>query len=137
MVRSMLKCLVLCLPLTFIQLGCSKESPVEVVDSPAQTGNEANTPAQPASPDRAQIEGRIVKIFGEQLEVDPRTIDVNASLGDQKIQADELDIVELVMAVEEEFKIEIKDEEVDLGGDLTKSVSVKKFADIVASKKNP
>jgi acyl carrier protein len=115
----MLKCIVLCLPLAFIQLGCSGE------------------PSQPASPDRAQIEGRVAKAFGEQFGIDPKTIDVNASLGDQKIQADELDVVEIVMRVEEEFDIEIKDEEVDNATDLTKSLSVKTFVDIVASKKKP
>jgi acyl carrier protein len=84
--------------------------------------------------DRGRITNKIARIFGEQFGINSKAIDVSASLDDQKIDADELDVVELVMAVEEEFDIDIEDEELD---DLTKSLSVNSFADLVASKRKP
>lgn len=56
-----------------------------------------------------EIFEKVKEIVAEQLEVDPSTIkpesDFIADLG-----ADSLDIVELVMALEEGFEIEIPDE---------------------------
>ena len=48
----------------------------------------------------------------------------------QKKEADELDVVEIIMNVEVAFNIEIKDEEVGVT-----DLSVKKLADIVSQKK--
>lgn len=52
---------------------------------------------------------RVKKIVAEQLEVDPKDVTPDASFTDD-LNADSLDTVELVMALEEEFEIEIPDE---------------------------
>jgi acyl carrier protein len=58
----------------------------------------------------ADIFERVKKIVVEQLEVeDPDTVIAEASFAND-LKADSLDVVELVMALEEEFDIEIPDE---------------------------
>ena len=58
------------------------------------------------------IEQKIKAIIIEQLGVDEDEVTPQASFLDD-LGADSLDIVELVMAMEEEFKIEIPDEDVE------------------------
>jgi len=57
----------------------------------------------------APLESRIKKIIAEQLGIDSEEIMNDASFVDD-LGADSLDTVELVMALEEEFSIEIPDE---------------------------
>lgn len=57
----------------------------------------------------SDIEARVKKIVAEHLDVDEEKITSNASFTDD-LGADSLDQVELVMAFEEEFGIEIPDE---------------------------
>lgn len=56
------------------------------------------------------VEGTIRKIIVDQLGVDADEVTLEASFTDD-LSADSLDIVELVMAFEEEFNIEIPDED--------------------------
>lgn len=58
------------------------------------------------------IQGKVIKIIEEQLGVDPERVKPEASFIDD-LGADSLDIVELVMAMEEEFDIEIPDEDAE------------------------
>src|SRR5688572_10413468 len=51
-------------------------------------------------------------IVAKQLRVDADDIDVDVPLSKQRVAADDLDVVEIIMAVEETFGVEIKDEEV-------------------------
>lgn len=60
----------------------------------------------------ASIEDRVKKIVVEQLGVKEDEVSNAASFVDD-LGADSLDTVELVMALEEEFDIEIKDEEAE------------------------
>ncbi len=55
------------------------------------------------------LEGRVKKIIVEQLGVKEEDVTLDASFVDN-LGADSLDIVELVMALEEEFETEIKDD---------------------------
>jgi acyl carrier protein len=55
---------------------------------------------------------RVKKIVVEHLDVDPAKVEPKASFIDD-LGADSLDIVELVMAFEEEFGIEIPDEDAE------------------------
>ncbi len=57
-----------------------------------------------------EIEGRVQKIIAEQLNVGQEEVTMEASFIDD-LGADSLDIVELVMKLEEEFKVTISDEE--------------------------
>ena len=54
---------------------------------------------------------KIKDLICEQLEVDEDKIKMKTTFED--IDADSLDVVELVMALEEEFNLEIADEEVE------------------------
>ena len=58
------------------------------------------------------IQPKVMKIIEEQLGVDPERVKPEASFIDD-LGADSLDIVELVMAMEEEFDIEIPDEDAE------------------------
>ena len=58
------------------------------------------------------IEERVQAIIVEQLGVDEKEVTKNASFIDD-LGADSLDTVELVMAFEEEFDIEIPDEDAE------------------------
>jgi acyl carrier protein len=60
----------------------------------------------------SNIEERVKKIVVEQLGVKEEEVNNEASFVDD-LGADSLDTVELVMALEEEFKTEIPDEEAE------------------------
>lgn len=58
------------------------------------------------------MEDRVKEIIAEQLGVDGDQVTYNASFTDD-LGADSLDTVELVMALEEEFDLEIPDEDAE------------------------
>jgi acyl carrier protein len=60
----------------------------------------------------ADVEARVKEIIVEQLGVDPAEVITQASFVND-LGADSLDTVELVMAFEEEFGLEIPDEEAE------------------------
>ena len=60
----------------------------------------------------ATVEERVRSTIVDQLGVEESKVKLNASLVDD-LGADSLDIVELVMAMEEEFGLEIPDEEAE------------------------
>ncbi len=57
------------------------------------------------------IEDKVKTIIADQLEVDGDKLSAETTFED--IDADSLDIVELVMALEEEFDLEISDQEIE------------------------
>lgn len=54
------------------------------------------------------VKGRVIKLITEHLDVDPTNVKESARFTDD-LGADSLDQVELIMAFEEEFNIEIPD----------------------------
>ncbi len=60
----------------------------------------------------SSVEERVKKIIAEQLSVESDKITPDARFVDD-LGADSLDTVELVMALEEEFEIDIPDEEAE------------------------
>lgn len=73
------------------------------------------------------IESRIKKVISEQLDADIKDIKLDSDLI-QDLGADSLGTVELVMAFEEEFDVEIPDEAAE------KIRTVRDVFDMVASK---
>ncbi len=64
-----------------------------------------------SSEDKVQkIQDKVRKIIAEKLSVDPNEVVPEAAFVDD-LGADSLDLVELIMSMEEEFDIEISDEE--------------------------
>jgi len=75
------------------------------------------------------VEEKVKEIIVEQLGVDADEVTTEASFTED-LGADSLDIVELVMAFEEEFGIEIPDEEAEKIGKVKEAVSyIEKHAD--------
>ena len=61
---------------------------------------------------REEIQGKVVDIIAKSFKLDPAAVTLEKSFQDD-LGADSLEIVELVMALEEEFGIEIPDEEAE------------------------
>lgn len=74
------------------------------------------------------VEQKVKQIIVEQLGVDEAQVDASASFVDD-LGADSLDIVELVMAFEEAFEIDIPDE------DAEKITTVKDAVSYIEAKK--
>ena len=74
-----------------------------------------------------EVEQKVKQIIVEQLGVDENQVDDNASFVDD-LGADSLDIVELVMAFEEAFELEIPDE------DAEKITTVRQAIDYIKDK---
>ena len=83
--------------------------------------------SQPAQQTVDRVRSEVATI----LKKDSAQIDVTKPLAAQG--ADELDIVEIVMAVEEAFKVEIPDSAIGENvGEVTKTLTVQKIAEIVS-----
>jgi acyl carrier protein len=79
--------------------------------------------------ERADIEQRSKDIIVEHLGVDAEKVVPEASLVDD-LGADSLDVVELVMAFEEEFSVQIDDDAAE------RLATVKDAADLIVTLKN-
>ena len=67
---------------------------------------------------------KVKKLISEQLDVEESEIELESSFQDD-LEADSLDVVELIMAIEDEFDIEIPDE------DAEKMTTVKNAVDYI------
>ena len=55
---------------------------------------------------------KVIAILSEQFDVDADTITASTTL-EEDLGADSLDVVDLVMSIEDEFGVEVPDEEVE------------------------
>lgn len=62
--------------------------------------------------DNKEIEEKVISVVVDQLGVEEDNVNMEASFIDD-LDADSLDIVELIMALEEEFDIEIPDQDAE------------------------
>lgn len=103
---------------------------------PPQQPTISTTPMPPAPKDAKDTAGQIQKIVAKLLDLNPNEVPINTPLAKLKKPADELDVVEIIMTVEETFNIEIKDDE--LGGsdiNAVTNITVQQLADLVESRK--
>jgi acyl carrier protein len=77
--------------------------------------------------DRSEIEARVKKVLAEQLAVDEAQVVPDARFAED-LNADSLDLVEAVLALEEEWSIEIPEDEMESVKTVGQAV------DLVASK---
>ena len=126
--------------LALLAASCAPGTPPSAPGSPppppAARAPASNAPAQSGKADPRQVEERIRGLVAKVLGVEPGEVDVGAPLLKQKVPADELDTVEIVLEVEEAFGVEIPDEEISRpDGELRADLSVKTLAEIVARRK--
>ena len=76
---------------------------------------------------REEIQKQVKELISEHLAIDPAKVTDTANLV-ADLQADSLDLVELVMALEQKFDIEATDEETE------KMQTVSKIIDLVEEK---
>src|SRR5688500_17846546 len=88
---------------------------------------EAKKTRKRGSMDRAEIETRVKKVLAEQLAVDEQQVVPDARFAED-LNADSLDLVEAVLALEEEWSIEIPEDEMESVKTVGQAV------DLVASK---
>lgn len=72
------------------------------------------------------VQEKVKQIIADQLEIDIESLTLETTF--EEIDADSLDIVELVMALEEEFELEISDDEIEnikSVGDVVKYIESK------------
>jgi acyl carrier protein len=62
--------------------------------------------------DQSSVEERVRRIIAEQLGVDESQVTPTASF-EEDLNADSLDLVELIMSLEEEFGLEISEEDAE------------------------
>ena len=62
--------------------------------------------------DQGSIDERLKRIISEQLGVDESQVTPSASF-EEDLNADSLDLVELIMSLEEEFGVEISEEDAE------------------------
>jgi len=67
-----------------------------------------------------EIKTKLLKIIAEQLKIEKNSIDNHSSL--EKLGADSLDRVEIIMKIEEEFDLEISDEDSDKLASLDQAI---------------
>jgi len=90
---------------------------------------------QPAQQEGLSVVDRVRAEAASVLGKKADKIDVSKPLVAQG--ADELDIVEIVMAVEEAFKVEIPDSVIgEKIGEVSKTLTVEKLAEVVSKQKN-
>jgi acyl carrier protein len=72
--------------------------------------------------DTTELESKVRKIIADRLQVDEASVTPTASYVED-LGADSLDLVELVMAFEEEFKLEIPDQDAETMKTVGASIS--------------
>jgi acyl carrier protein len=92
-----------------------------------QQKTRTRTQRRRGSMDRAEIETRVKKVLAEQLAVDEQQVVPDARFAED-LNADSLDLVEAVLALEEEWTIEIPEDEMESVKTVGQAV------DLVASK---
>jgi acyl carrier protein len=109
--------------------------------SSAISQNSSNNNKAPANSESAlsedqRIQKEIIDIVARQLGIEQGSVDINIPLSKQKAPADELDVVEIILTIEEKLGVENKDEEIgETVHGATTSLTIKKLVEVVSKKR--
>jgi acyl carrier protein len=102
----------------------------------SSNNNKAAANSESALSEDQRIQKVIIDIVAKQLGVEQASVDINIPLSKQKAPADELDVIEIILTIEEELGVEIKDEEIgETVQGATTSLTIKKLVEVVSKKK--
>ena len=102
----------------------------------SSNNNKAATNSESALSEDQRIQKEIIDIVARQLGIEQGSVDINIPLSKQKAPADELDVVEIILTIEEKLGVEIKDEEIgETVQGATTGLTVKKLVEVVSKKK--
>ena len=102
----------------------------------SSNNNKAAANSESALSEDQRIQKVIIDIVAKQLGVEQASVDINIPLSKQKAPADELDVVEIILTIEEKLGAEIKDEEIgETVQGATTGLTIKKLVEVVSKKK--
>jgi acyl carrier protein len=102
----------------------------------SSNNNKAAANSESALSEDQRIQKEIIDIVAKQLGIEQGSVDINIPLSKQKAPADELDVVEIILTIEEKLGVEIKDEEIgETVQGATTGLTVKKLVEVVSKKK--
>jgi len=102
----------------------------------SSNNNKATANSESTLSEDQKIQKEIIDIVARQLGIEQESVDINIPLSKQKVPADELDIVEIILTIEEKLGVEIKDE--DIGETVqgtTTGLTIKKLVEVVSKEK--
>ncbi len=124
---------VMVMSIPYLLCGCTKSPPAAgPVPAPAQPVPAPAQPA-PAAPKTVDVEELVRTVITKQFGVPAGKIAMDRPLSDPPLSADELDMVELVMELEDRLNITIPDEALEKRSKATKAADVVRItpADLV------
>jgi acyl carrier protein len=102
----------------------------------SSNNNKAAANSESALSEDQKIQKEIIDIVAKHLGIEQESVDINIPLSKQKAPADELDVVEIIMTIEEKLGVEIKDEEIGVTVQgATTGLTVKKLVEVVSKKR--
>jgi len=102
----------------------------------SSNNNKAAANSESALSEDQRIQKEIIDIVAKQLGIEQGSVDINIPLSKQKAPADELDVVEIILTIEEKLGVEIKDQEIgETVQGATTGLTVKKLVEVVSKKK--
>ena len=132
MLRTRLALIIMAPLILAVLMNCQGSA----ISQNSSNNNKAAANSESALSEDQRIQKVIIDIVAKQLGVEQASVDINIPLSKQKAPADELDIVEIILTIEEKLSVEIKDEEIgETVQGATTGLTVKKLVEVVSKKK--
>jgi acyl carrier protein len=132
MLRTRLALIIMAPLILAVLMNCQGSA----ISQNSSNNNKAAANSESALSEDQRIQKVIIDIVAKQLGVEQASVDINIPLSKQKAPADELDVVEIILTIEEKLSVEIKDEEIgETVQGATTGLTVKKLVEVVSKKK--
>jgi len=132
MLRTRLALITIAPLILAIQVNCQSNA----TSQNSSNNNKAAANSESALSEDQRIQKEIIDIVAKQLGIEQGSVDINIPLSKQKAPADELDVVEIILTIEEKLGVEIEDEEIgETVQGATTDLTVKKLVEVVSKKK--